>query len=124
MIILYITAVLISIILERQERRHRFDESLEYMRMGKTMPEPKPKLPLLESWLFTVIGILVFVLCAGSVWVALQVMRMAPQLLTNPATGNDLVNQAMNWGAGMAAGIAVTILGFKSVRQNHRLKSQ
>jgi hypothetical protein len=120
MIILYLIAVLVLIVFERQERRHTFYESLEYQRMGKTMPEPKPKLRMLESWLFIVIGIS---LLALGTWLAL-LWRITPQLLPNQDTVNDLLSHSLNWGAGLAAVTALTILGFKSARYNRRSKPQ
>lgn len=120
MIILYLIAVLVLFIFERQERRHTICESLEYVRMGKTMPEPRPRLPMLESWLFIVIGILVLAL---GTWIAL-LWHITPPLLPNQDTVNDLLSNSLNWGTGLAGVIALTILGFKSVRQNRRSQPQ
>lgn len=84
------------------------------------MPEPKPKLPMLESWLFTVIGIAVLAL---GTWVTL-LWRITPQLLPNQDTVNDLLSDSLNWGAGLAAVIALTILGLRSVQLNRQSRRQ
>lgn len=117
MIFIYITAVLVSIIFERQERRHVFEESMEYRRMGKEMPTPKPRLPMLESWINVVIGVIIFVLGVGLIWTNLLVMRIAPRIVTDETTIKGLID----WGALVAAGIALVILGLKSVLHHRRL---
>ena len=124
MLILVIVGILISIIFDRQERRHAFYESLEYMRLGKKMPEPKPRLPLLESWLFTTIGMLVLLMSAAFIWLTFQVMWTYPQWMANSAVAKSLVDDSLNWSAGLAAGIATTIMGLRSVRRNRRLHTR
>lgn len=123
MIVLFITAMLVSIIFERQERRHTFYESLEYKRMGKTMPEPEPKLPPLESWLFTVLGIFICALGLGMIWAEFIMARSTPLLAHNPRATHEIISGTLDFAAGLAAGIALTIHGMKSVRMNRRLKS-
>jgi hypothetical protein len=123
MLILVIAAIVLSIIFERQERRHAFYESLEYTRLGKKKPEPKPRLPLLESWLCTTIGVLVFSLSTVSIWLTLRVMWTYPQWLANAVVAKSLVDDSLNWSATLAVGIAVTAMGLRSVRRNRRSKT-
>lgn len=119
LILVYVLAVLVSLVFERQERRHLFYESLEYQRIGKEPPQPKPKLPLIESWLNVTIGILLFFIGFSAVYVRLFVVWTTSQI---DATERTMFREEMMyWGVFIAAGIALIILGLKSVRFHKRL---
>jgi 4-amino-4-deoxy-L-arabinose transferase-like glycosyltransferase len=115
MILTFITAVLVSLVFERQERRQAFEESLEYRRMGKEMPKSKLKLPLLESWLNITLGIFILgfgVILLGSIFYILN------EIPSERFYSEDWEFVSVI----IATGIALVLLGSKSVRQ-HRYKA-
>lgn len=119
MIIIIATAILVSVILERQERRHIFMESLEYLRMGKGMPKPKPKLSQLECWLNIAVGTILIIIGLGTVLSHLMVVHKLPEYAMGYVRG-----ALIEYGAIIAAGIVIIILGFKSIREHRRLSSE
>ncbi len=115
----FVAAVLLSIVLERQERRHRFELGLEYDRLGKSMSPPKPRLSKSVSLLNVVVGIIMLII--GEIMLLSQISMLwffnekhplEPQML---AAGFEFV------GVWLATAIALIILGLKSVRQNRLL---
>jgi hypothetical protein len=116
MLTIFIVAVLVSVIFERQERRHAFTESLEYLRMGKRRAEQEPKFPLLESWMGVAIGIYVVAMGVFMVWADLMVIRYAHEISDTYINGRAL----MDAGAFIAGGIAILFLSLKSVLRNRR----
>lgn len=117
--LIYITAVLISLVLERQERRHLFELNLEYRRLGKTMPPPKPKLPMLESWLNVVLGLfLMFGLGLLFLWTNFSMLKYSAK---NPALGPHQSEWDFT-ATILATGVALTFLGIRSLILNYRHK--
>lgn len=122
-ILVYMAAVLVSVILERQERRHRFERQMEYIQLEKTLPIQKPKLPRLESWLNVMLGLLITllgVLMAFSVFHTHTMVRTETRIFSHDAY--------LTLAVFIATGITLLILGFKSIRLNKEydaaLKSQ
>ncbi len=116
---LFLTAVLLSIVLERQERRHRFELGLEYDRLGMSMPPLKPRLSPALSWLNVVVGIIMLIIGEvmllsqiSMLWLFAEKHPMDPQSV---AAGFEFV------GVWLATAIALIILGLKSVRQHRHL---
>lgn len=116
-IAIYITAILVSLILHRQERKHQSEVTLEYQRLGRPAPVSRPKLPLLESWLNIVLGIfLAFGLGTLFLWTNFSRLREFPQ---DPR----FAPQSFEWEVTsviLATGIALIILGIQSLIQNRR----
>jgi hypothetical protein len=119
MIIIVAIAILVSIVLERQERRHLFMESLEYLRMGKEMPKPKPKLSQLECWLNIAVGTILIIIGIGAILSHLVVVHKLPEYAMGYVRG-----AFVEYGAILAAGIVIIILGFKSIREHRRSSSE
>lgn len=115
--LIYIAAVLVSLVLHRQERRHLYELSLEHQRLGKAMPAPKPKLPKLESWLNLVLGaFLLFGFGATFLWINLS-------RLSESVRDPRFTPYAAEWeftSVVLATGIALVILGIRSLIQNRR----
>jgi hypothetical protein len=116
-IAIYVTAILVSLILHRQERKHRAELEVEYQHLGRPTPASRPKLPTLESWLNVVLGIfLAFGLGTLFLWTNFSRLREFPQ---DPR----LAPQAFEWeftSVILATGIALVILGIQSLIQNRR----
>jgi|GEM_PF-1400766 len=113
-ILIYVVAVLVSIVLERQERRHRFNIEMEYCRLQLPMPLIKPKLPRLESWLNIAIGALLLLL--GTLFVALTfTVLLNPKLKSMDLPVQEQTYQAAGF---IAGGLALIILGVKSLKLN------
>ena len=118
-IVLYVTAVLVSLVLQRQERRHQFELSQEYHRLGVEMPSAAPKIPRLESWLNVVLGIIL----SGF---ATLFLRMNFLRLREFADDPRLAPHGFEWELAsvfLAAGIALVILGVRSLLRNKRYAS-
>ncbi len=117
LILVYVIAVLVSLVFERQERRHLFYESLEYQRIGKEPPQPKPKLPLLESWLNVTIGIFLLLIGVSAIWSQLFVLRY----VLDETVRTSFRDHILTWSVFIAGGIALILLGLKSVRYHRHL---
>lgn len=116
-IAIYVTAIIVSLILHRQERRHRSELALEYQHLGRPTPALRPRLPMLESWLNVVLGIfLAFGFGTLFLWTNFSRLREFPQ---DPR----LAPQSFEWeftSVILATGIALVILGIQSLIQNRR----
>jgi len=120
--VLYITAILVSIVFERQERRHRFELELEYDRLSKKLPPAKPKLSILTSWLNVAVGIIMTIIGILMLISQFAVLHIPHALDKQPAviTGAQFELVAV-W---LATSIALILLGLKSVRQHRRLAKE
>lgn len=108
MILIFVAAVLASLVLERQELRHNFEITLEYRRMQKPMPKLKPRIPLLESWLNIGLGMLLLFLGAFGLYSNFLVLKLMPGTLTS--------SELEISGVMLASGIALILLGVKLVK--------
>jgi hypothetical protein len=117
--ILYITAVLISMMFERQERRHRFELELEYERLGKKLPPPKPRLSVPTSWLNVIVGAIMGIVGIPMLLSQFAVLQLSSHL-TKPidAMMGAQFEMSAVW---LATSIALILLGLKSVQQHRRL---
>ncbi len=119
-LLVFIEALILSAVFERQERDHRLELEIEYEKQGMKAPLRVPKLPLLESVANVVVGLLVLEFGGIFVWTTLGMIRKAGKL---DAKGMGLIqhimaNQIIFAAAFLAGGIALVILGFKSIRVN------
>ncbi|MCL5035284.1 MAG: hypothetical protein M1395_09315 [Bacteroidetes bacterium] len=115
---IFIAAVIISAFFDQQERRHALELQIEYEKLGRKIPAPPPKLPMLESVANIVVGLILFEIGGAGVLTLLVTMgitgkeawsRMAP-LQTDFAA------------AFLAGGVALIILGAKGVSINLRFR--
>ncbi len=114
---IYVSAILVLLILHRQERRHRSEVVQEYRHLGRPTPSSRPKLPMLESWLNVVLGIyLAFGFGTLFLWTNFSRLRHFPQ-------DSRLAPQSFEWeltSVVLATGITLVILGIQSLIQNRR----
>ena len=111
-ILIFVVAVLGSLVLDRQERRHRFEKRQEYERLGWEIPLEKPKLSMMESWANVVLGLLLFALGAFF----LKTMLGIPAELM--MSGWESLVALF-----LASGFALVWLGVKAVKQNISYKA-
>lgn len=119
-ILIYVVAVLISIVLERQGRRHRLQLEMEYRRLQLPMPPTRPKLLRLESWLNITIGIVLLLLGALYAMLTFTVF-MDPRLKSMDLPVAEHTYQAAGF---IAGGLALIILGTKSLKLNRKHEEQ
>ncbi|RPI04652.1 MAG: hypothetical protein EHM64_09265 [Ignavibacteriae bacterium] len=120
-LLLFITAILVSIVLERQERRHKFELSMEYQRLGRTAPEPKPKLTLTQAWFNIAVGAVISLM--GLIFLVINI-TMIHHLGSNVNAIHMPVGDVLEWWSVVfAAGIALVIVGVKSVSLNRKYSS-
>ncbi len=111
---IYLTAVIISAFFDRQERRHMLEQQIEYEKLGRRMPASVPKLPVLESMANIVVGVILFEIGGVSLWAMLATMGIGGKEMWS-----RLAPLQSDFAAGMlAGGIALIILGVKSVLAN------
>jgi hypothetical protein len=112
----FVAAVLVSLVFDRQERRHRFKVRLEYERLGCEMPAAKPRIPTLESILNIVVGLFFFSM-GGILLYTFLVLGSA-----HGASGEQYIVAFC-----LAVGIAMIIVGGRALRENvlyrRRMKS-
>jgi hypothetical protein len=120
LIAIYILIILVSLVLERQERRHQFEQRLEYERLHLSPPAPKPKLPLLESWLNVLVGLFLFSIGA------LVITNRLVILATEPSSYSEVFEpvEFEVVTVFLAGGIALMILGWKSVKLNRAYRKE
>ncbi len=117
-ILVYVTAILVSIILERQQRRHNFELAMEYRNLGKSIPQQKPKLTLIQSFLNIVVGVVVAGL--GALFIVIHI-RIVGELGNGVETHHWQANEVWQWEAViLATGIALVIVGIQSVMINRK----
>jgi hypothetical protein len=109
-----IVAVVISAFFDQQQRRHNLELQVEFEKLGRIMPKERPKLPMLESIANVLVGLILFEIGALSLWAFLSVLGNAGQIVMrlHPAGEIDSIASLL------AAGIALMILGLKSVSAN------
>ena len=118
-LLVFVAAVLVATVLERQERRHRLEKKWEYDRLGFPPPPVRPKLKRTEAWLNIALGVLIVLFGCAIVWTHLKVMETLaerPDLLRQNPAGNFWEHAAFY----LAGGIALIVLGAKAVRQINR----
>lgn len=114
LISIFIVAVIISAFFDQQERRHRLELQIEYEKLGRKMPEEQPRLPMLESIANILVGMILVEIGAVSLWVFIRMPGTARQIEIK----SDVFGQIDFMSALLAGGIALMILGVKSVRAN------
>ncbi len=108
MLIPYLSAVVVAVILQHQERRHQNELALLYERLGMPMPPRGPRLRKGESWVHIVVGTTLLIL--GSL-----------SLTTDIAVMKDIDVPQAQWefsAVMLAAGVTLSFLGLRSLREN------
>ena len=115
-LLIFVAAVLVAIVLERQERRHRYEKTWEYQRLGVPPPTVRPKLKRTEAWLNIGLGVLMLFFGSAMAWTHLKVMDAlaARPDLPGQVPAGDFWEQTAFF---LAAGIALIVLGATAVRQ-------
>jgi len=120
----FVSAMMVSIVLERQARRHRIQRAAEYQRLAIPVPPPRPKLKRMEAWLNVGLGILLGAMSLMFAGTGIEFMDIAKRLPDHASTLNNSALQMIEGGAFfLASGIALTWLGWKAVRENSRYES-
>jgi ABC-type multidrug transport system permease subunit len=112
-ILIFVAAVTVVLVLERQKRRHIFEITLEYQKLLWELPMPEPRIPMLESWLNALLGV---VMAAFGVLMLLTFLQV-PADKAVPGWGNTVA-------LFLASGIALTVVGGMAVWQNFAYKKQ
>lgn len=111
---IFIVAVVVSAFFDQQRGRHKMELEIEYQKLGRTMPAERPRLPMLESIANVLVGVILVEIGGVGLLGFLSALRDAGQVVPkfHPAGQIDFL-------AGLlAGGIALTILGVKSLRTN------
>jgi hypothetical protein len=110
-LLIVVAAILVSVVLEQQERRFYFEICQRCEKLGWEFPERLPKTPLLESLLSIVLGLILFVIGGFFLWI---VMHLPEQYVS---TG--LLEFVALF---VSSGIAVIILGSRAIKFHLRAK--
>ena len=105
-IAIFFAAVIGGLVLDRQEKRHRYERRVEYERLGWEIPPPLPKLSSLESWVNIVLGVC---LIALGVWFLNVAFRIPPESIEN-----DWLTLIALF---LASGVALVWIGLKALRE-------
>ncbi len=121
---IFIEAVIISAFFDQQERRHKLELQLEYEKIGKEMPPEPPKLPKLESVANIFIGLVLAEIGGFGLWafVALLMQNGASIFTNQKLRGDYFTGQTDFIAAFIAGGIALILLGVKSLRAHARYR--
>lgn len=109
MFLMYLTAMGISILLERQAKRQKSQIDLELARLGFPVPPVQPRIQTLEALLNIAIGFVVLVPAVQGSWV----MFSSPGLVARAGPGMGEFYSVL-----LAAGLTLIFLGSKALRQN------
>jgi hypothetical protein len=106
-LVVFIVAVAVSMVLDRQERRHMLEKKFEYERLGWEMPRTRCRVSTLEAIFEILVGILL-VLFGGLVLYAYYLISMIGESM-----GGEYYI-----GLFFALGIALVTVGRKGLREN------
>jgi hypothetical protein len=107
--LVYLTAMGVSIALERQSRRQKAEIALECAKSGLPLPPSRPKVQALEALLSIAIGLVMLVPALLGFWMIVSV----PFIRGN--TGQGMIDFYIVL---LAAGLTLVFLGGKALRQN------
>jgi hypothetical protein len=109
MFLIYLAAVGVSIVLERQAKRQKSGIALECARLGLPVPPARPKIQTLEALLNIAIGGVLVVPAVFGFWLILR----EPFIREN--TGAGMIDF---YSLLLAAGLTLMYLGGEALRQN------
>ncbi len=121
---IFIEAIIISAFFDQQERRHKLELQLEYEKVGKNVPVEPPKLPRLESFANILVGLVLAEIGGIGLWafVGLMMRHGTSILMNQNLRGEYFTGQTDFVAAFIAGGIALMILGVKSLRAHARYR--
>lgn len=114
-----IEAVFISAFFNQQERRHRFELEIEYGKLGRKMPVDPPKLPMLESIANIVVGFILAEIGGSSLWAFFHFLGDPRNTPMKFHLWRQMVVAEVIM---LAGGIALMMLGIRSVRANLKFR--
>lgn len=106
-IAVFVAAVLVSLVLDRQERRHRFHLSLEYEYLGWEMPRSKRRLSRAEAVLNIFLGAALLLFGGAALYAMLNLESIGE------ATRGQYIVAAF-----LAGGVALIVVGWKALTEN------
>lgn len=109
MFLIYLTAMVVSILLERQAKRQKSQIDLELARLGCPLPTGPPGIQILEALLNISIGTVLVVPAVHGFWMIVR----SPMLLAQRDPGMGDFYSIL-----LAAGVTLMFLGSKALRQN------
>lgn len=109
MFLIYLSAMGVFLVLERQGKRQKREIALECARLGLPLPSPRPKIQTLEALLNIAIGVVMILPAASGFWMMFQ----SPLLMAQSGPG-----AADFFSVLLAAGLTLIFLGSKALRQN------
>jgi hypothetical protein len=109
MFLIYLTAMGVSILLERQAKRQKSQIDLELARLGFPVPPEQPRIQTLEALLNIAIGTVLVVPAVHGFWMIIR----SPMLLAQSRPGMGDFYSIL-----LAAGVTLMFLGSKALRQN------
>jgi hypothetical protein len=110
-LLILVTGILVSIVFDRQQRRHRMELMWEYRRLNLPMPVVKPKLSALQAWLNIVLGVILTAL--GAVNVAMFIRH--PMI----AQGKGMFSISVFF---IGGGVTLIFLGTMALRERGRYR--
>ncbi len=110
-LLILVTGILISIVFDRQQRRHRVEKMWEYRRLNMPMPLPAPKLSTLQSWLNIMLGVIL---------AAFGCLSVAPLLHAPIPAANEMLSTSALF---IGGGSALIILGTMALRERRHFES-
>jgi H+/Cl- antiporter ClcA len=116
MLAIYVSAVVVAILLRRQERRHRKELALVCEHLALPPPSQKPKLRLLECWLNILLGLF---LTAGGTYFFWLFLSISNSVREGPRIAVPLGEWEFS-AILLATGISLLFLGFRSIQELHR----
>ena len=109
-----IEIILLSVIFERQARRHRFEKSWEYKQLGIPMPAEKPRMKALEALVSVVIGLFLLALGGVLIVVMIELSMTGESEISLELKHKLLVTQMEPAAVFLAAGVALAWLGLRA----------
>jgi hypothetical protein len=123
-LLVFVAAMLVSILLDRQARAHRLERAAEYERLGIPIPPRRPKLKRTEAWLNVGLGLLLVGLAPIFTLGGLQTLRLVESFPGHAADpGFDITQLILQGSFLLASGIALAWLGWKAIREITRFES-
>lgn len=117
-ILFFIAAVVVTAVLEWQDRNLRKEMLREYERLEIPQPKAGPAVPLLESWLTVYVGGLLVLLGIVSTVAALQSIGVLSAITGTELSVSANLYEVLTLLVG--GGAALLFLGLRAVRANRR----
>ncbi len=119
-IVFFIAAVAVTALLEWQDRKLRKEMAKEYRRLGIPVPEPGPRVPLLESWLTAYVGTLLILVGLAATVAVLQSIGVLSAITGTELSVSAALYEVLILLVGGGAGLV--FLGLRAVRANRKAR--